>query len=143
MIDRDTAIQFLRFCVVGLFGAVAHYSTLIGAVELFGVNPVIASTLGFTAGGAVNYTLARFAVFETDRRHREALPRFLAVAFSGLILNGAAMTVLVEWLAFYYLPSQVLVTGCLIVWHYAANRFWSFSASSKPKAIRKSPARDG
>lgn len=127
MTGSTTLIQFLRFAGVGAVGTAAHYVVLITLVELGGVPPVAGSIAGFVTGALVNYALARRVVFDTTRSHGASLPKFLTVAVVGLMLNSAAMTVLVVWMALPYLPAQVLVTAGLLVWHYGANRLWTFS----------------
>ena len=118
--------QFTGFAAVGVAGMVAHYGVLTALVELAGVGAVLASVAGFVAGGFVNYGLNRRLVFRSDRSHRAAGPRFLAVAASGLVLNAALMALLVDHLGVHYLASQVLVTASLTVWHFLLNRFWTF-----------------
>ena len=118
--------QFAGFAAVGVFGLLAHYSVLTGMVELAGADAVLASVAGFVAGGFVNYMLNRALVFRSDRAHRAAGPRFVAVAASGLLINAAAMALLVDHLGLHYLPAQILVTGGLTVWHFLLNKLWTF-----------------
>lgn len=126
MISRGTAWQFVRFSLVGVCGAVAHYSTLIGAVEIAGASAVAGSMLGALAGATVNYVLARTFVFAARRSHAAAIPRFLATAAASAGLNGALMALLVTLLGLAYLPAQVLVTVLLAVVNYLASRHWAF-----------------
>ncbi|MEQ9329884.1 GtrA family protein [Thalassobaculum sp.] len=118
--------QFVGFAAVGSVGLAGHYLVLTGLVELQSVDPVAASVAGFVVGGLINYALNRRLVFRSDRAHSAAGPRFLAVAASGLVINGALMTVLVDWLEIYYLAAQVTVTVGLTVWHFALNKYWTF-----------------
>lgn len=120
--------QFAGFAAVGVFGLLAHYSVLTALVELAGADAVAASIAGFVAGGFVNYVLNRALVFRSDRAHRAAGPRFIAVAASGLVINAGAMALLVDHFGVYYLAAQVLVTGGLTVWHFLLNKFWTFRA---------------
>lgn len=123
-----TGSQFVRFLAVGVFGTAAHYALLILLVEGYGIWSVAASTCGFLVGAFVNYALSRLFVFETTRSHASSFPKFLFVAATGVVLNAGAMALLVSGMDWPYLPSQIGVTGCLVVWHYAANRFWTFRA---------------
>jgi len=120
--------QFVGFAAVGSVGLAAHYLMLTGLVELLAVDPVAASVAGFVVGALVNYGLNRRLVFRSDRAHRAAGPRFMAVAASGLVINAALMALLVDGLGVYYLAAQVLVTGGLTVWHFALNKYWTFRA---------------
>lgn len=126
MVTRRTARQFVRFSLVGLCGALAHYSTLIGSVELMGWSAVTGSMLGAFAGASVNYVLARLFVFDARRGHAGAIARFLATAAGSAMLNGALMAILVTILRLPYIPAQVMVTGGLVIVNYLASRHWAF-----------------
>ena len=118
--------RFGGFAAVGAVGTAFSYLLLVGLVELAGVDPVSASAAGFLLGAVVNYSLSRKLVFRSQRAHREALPRFLAVAGSGLLLNTLLMGLLTRHTAVPYLISQMLVTGLLLGWHYLLNVLWTF-----------------
>ena len=118
--------RFLTFAAVGLVGTGAHYATLTGLVELGGLDPVKGSVLGFIVGAFVNYILNYRITFHSDKRHREALAKFFAVAGSGFVLNALLMTVLVNSMGVQYMLAQIGVTGFLVFWHYALNAIWTF-----------------
>lgn len=120
--------QFLTFSGVGVVAAVAHYGVLILLVELGGVVPVIATLWGFLAGAGVSYLLNRRFTFKSDRPHRAAAPRFLAVSTGGFILNGLVMWALNEKLGIQYLAAQVMATLIVLFWNFSANRWWTFRA---------------
>jgi len=126
MIARRTARQFVRFSLVGLCGAVAHYSTLIGAVELAKASAVSGSMLGALAGAIVNYALARLFVFNAQRGHAGAIPRFLATAAASAVMNGALMAIIMTLFPVPYLAAQVVVTAILVMVNYLASRHWTF-----------------
>jgi putative flippase GtrA len=118
--------QISAFAGVGVVAAIAHYSVLIGAVELVAADPVLASLLGFVAGGIVSYGLNRRVTFTTSRSHAQAGWRFGVVAFGGFVLTGALMTLLVRQLGLPYLPAQVLTTLSVMVFTFSAHKSWSF-----------------
>ena len=120
-------LQFIQFASVGAVGTMAHYGLLVLLVEMLGVNSVAASTAGATLGALVNYVLNRRYTFRSEKRHREALTKFLVIAASGLALNASFMLIFVETLGLYYLVAQVLSTGLVLVWNFIGNRFWTFS----------------
>jgi len=118
--------RFFRFAGVGVFGTVVHYLVLVAAVESVGIRPLAASSIGFTAGALVNYMLNYRYTFRSDRRHREALPRFYLVAVAGFLINGLVMLVLAEKLGLQYLLAQVVATGIVLLWGFSANSMWTF-----------------
>jgi putative flippase GtrA len=118
--------QFLTFSGVGLVAAVAHFGVLIALVEGSGIAPVIATLWGFLAAVAVSYILNRRYTFKSDRSHRSAVPRFLAVSTGGFILNGLVMWLLNESWGVQYLLAQVIATVIVLAWNFSANRWWTF-----------------
>ncbi len=126
MASLHIARQFSAFFGVGLVAAVVHYGTLIGLVEGAGAGPVPATLAGYVLGGVVSYLLNRRHVFASDRPHREATWRFAVVAGVGFALTGLIMALLTGRLALPYLPAQVATTGVVMLWSFAANRWWTF-----------------
>ncbi|MBW8371826.1 MAG: GtrA family protein [Thiobacillus sp.] len=127
--------QFSLFSLVGAVGTIAHYALLFFLVSQLTVHPVAASVAGALLGALINYILNYRFTFRSARRHREALPRFLAIAAVGLALNTALMWLLVEPLRLHYLISQLIATACVLLWNYLGNRHWTFEKgiSCKPR----------
>ena len=118
--------QFGAFLFVGLFAFVAHYATLIVLAELLRTDTVLASAIGFVAGGITSYGLNYRFTFRSTKRHAAALPQFFLVALVGLALNTALMALLVKLLGLHYAVGQLITTGVLTLWHFGANRLWTF-----------------
>lgn len=118
--------QVSAFAGVGVLAAIAHYSVLIGAVELFRLDPVVASLTGFVAGGVVSYVLNRRMTFEATRSHVEAGWRFGVVAFGGFLATGLLMALFVKRLGLPYIPSQVATTLIVMLFTFTLHKFWSF-----------------
>ena len=119
------ARQFLSFATVGVFGTATHYATLIAGVSL-GVDPVIASALGWSLGAVVNYSLNYRFTFRSELSHRQAAPRFALVAATGLLLNTLLMTVEVGPLGLHYLVAQTFATGTILCCNFVLSRTWAF-----------------
>ncbi|MCG5238340.1 GtrA family protein [Azospirillum doebereinerae] len=120
--------QFLLFVMVGAAAAVVHYGTLIALAEGMTVPPVAASAAGFLAGGVVSYVLNYSHVFRSERSHAPTAAKFVAVAAVGLTLNSAILWALIHGASLHYLPAQIIATGLVMVWSFAANRYWTFGA---------------
>jgi putative flippase GtrA len=88
--------------------------------------PVVAGTLaGFCTGAFVNYVIARRFVFESERPHQTALPRFATIAAAGAAIN-TAIVALLYGAGLHYLLAQVIATAVVLVLNYFANRYWTF-----------------
>lgn len=131
---RSGYANLMRFAVVGVAGTSAHYALLLSLVEVAGVAYLWAAGAGFLLGALVNYVLSRMFVFASDRPHVDALPRFLLVALSGLLLTVMLMAGLVDLLGVHYLLAQVLTTVLLLFWHYLGNALWTFGQQPRPDA---------
>ena len=126
---RSLGGQILRFGGVGLIGTCSHYLILLALVEGLAVAPVVASSAGAVTGALINYILNRRYTFTSRRAHREALPRFMAVALAGLTLNAAILAVLLSW-GVHYMPGQLMATALVLLLSFAVNRSWTFEPKS-------------
>jgi putative flippase GtrA len=124
---RHPAIQFIDFAVVGAVGTGAHFVTLILLVQTAGWPPVAATTAGFLAGAIVNYALNYSLTFQSQAQHRDAMPRFLAIAFASMLVNVAIFWVLVHGMALHYLLAQIIATAVVLVVNFLANRALTFA----------------
>jgi putative flippase GtrA len=124
--------QLSAFVVVGVIATGLHYAALIGLKELAGVAVIPATLTGYVLGGLVSYILTRKHVFQSERRHDEAGWRFAVVAAVGFCLTWGFMRLFVSGLAAPYLPAQMVTTGIVMFWSFAANRFWTFGSKAHP-----------
>ncbi|MBS0309050.1 MAG: GtrA family protein [Proteobacteria bacterium] len=120
--------QFVRFAGVGCVSAIGHYGLLILLVHGAGVAAVPASSAGALLGALINYSLNYRFTFQSNKKHTESVGKFALVAVIGLLLNTLLMWIGVDLLHLYYLLSQILTTGLVMVWSFLGNRFWTFHA---------------
>ena len=119
--------QFKAFFIVGILAAAVHYGLLIALVEAAGWPPVAATLAGYVGGGALSYGLNRRHTFGSDRPHAEAGWRFALVAGIGFGLTWITMHMLVDRSGVPYLAAQIGTTALVMVWSFAANKFWTFA----------------
>ncbi len=118
--------QFLAFSGVGAVGTAAHYGVLLVLVEWGSLSAMLATTVGFAVGAGVNYVLSRHIVFRSTVPFGRGLLKFLSIAVIGASLNASLVGVLVGRLVLHYLLAQLVATGVVLVFNYAANRCWTF-----------------
>lgn len=119
---HDLLSRFVCFLGVGLIGTMTHYLALITLVQFVDWKPVPASMVGFTLGASLNYRIT----FQSNRCHREAILKFISVASIGLLLNSLILGLAVNYFNLYYLLAQVIATGLVLIWNFAAHRAWTF-----------------
>ena len=122
----DLGRQLVIFTLVGAFGTLAQYVLLVILVELLGIDAVIASTAGALLGAVINYVLNYRFTFNSTASHRVAVPKFLAVATVGFLINSSLMWVAVNLINLHYLIGQVTTTLLVLLWNFIGNRYWTF-----------------
>ena len=122
--------QFRSFVGIGVVTTALHYGVLVLLVQFAGIAPVPAALCGFTVGGVLSYRLNRRHTFGSERPHEEAIWRFTLVAGVAFVLTYALMRVLVEGWLIPYLPSQLVTSGLVMIWTFAANKLWTFCGES-------------
>lgn len=120
-----------RYTVAGGVATASHVVLMGVLVEARGWLPALASIAGAALGAAVAYVLNRAWTFAAhDVPHRQALPRFLAVAGAGALLNGALVWVGTAVLGAHWLLAQAVATLVVLLASYTVNQRWSFSSPS-------------
>ncbi len=130
------SVKLIRYIVVGVIGTAIHFGVLIALVERLGVEPVTASTIGFIITLVVSYMLNHRWTFRTDRGHLSAMPRYILVSVSGLLLNSGIMFVTVHILGLWYILGQSLVVVVVPLTNFLFNYHWSFRPVTYPAADR-------
>lgn len=118
--------QFIRYGGAGAIGTAAHFAVLTALVQLAGASPLGASTVGAIVGAIINYALNYRFTFASRRVHHVALPRFLAIAAMGIVLNAAVLYAALAFVRPHYLVAQVAATAAVLVAGFFANRKWTF-----------------
>lgn len=126
MLSRHTFKQFLFFTAIGGIGTGGQYVTLIALKEGGILTPLPASIAGFIVGAIINYFLNHRFTFNSTKPHKEAMAKFFIVASFGALINTGLMYVGIYLLHVYYLLAQIVATGIVLLWNFAANKLWTF-----------------
>ena len=118
--------EFLRFASVAVVGMTVHFTVLVTLVEFAGARALAASAIGFLLGAICNYFLNYHITFKSSKQHRDAMPKFLTVAVSGLALNTVVMTVTLETAQWSYQSAQIVAIVFVLVSNFTFNRVWTF-----------------
>ena len=131
---RHLVSQFITYAGVGSIGTVAHYLLLLFLVEQLHVTPYLGAVAGFMLGALVNYYLNHRITFRSQKRHHEALPKFLTVAAAGVVLTGLLMAWATERLHIHYFIAQLVTTALLLCLTFIGNRLWTFRHPGQGKS---------
>jgi putative flippase GtrA len=125
-LSDETVRRLKMFGLLGIVGTAAHYAVLVGLVEALNFKPVIATTLGFTVGAAVNYILNYRYTFKSKKAHSDTAPKFYLIAVLTGFLNAILVFIGVHSLNFNYLIVQILVTAVVFLTNFILNSRWTF-----------------
>ena len=109
----------------GGIATASHYAFTIAAVELLGMQPLWATSLGYAIGAIVKYCLNYTAAFRSTVPHRHAVVRYLLAQVVLLALNSAFFELLMR-AGLHYIAAQALTTILIIPPGYVMHRAWVF-----------------
>lgn len=138
---NNTLIQFFRYCFVGGIAFLADYGIMTLLAELCGFNPVVAATISFIVGLAINYCLSTLWIFRNSKI-KNRFTEFAAFAVIGVI--GLLMNALIIWFFQhtladlsifgsllpadkYYLIGKLVSTVIVFMWNFLARKFIIFN----------------
>ncbi len=120
------ATQFGKFLLVGGFSTALQYLILFALVQAAGVDPVVASSIGYVLSALANYDLNYRLTFRSRVPYLGGMLRFALVHAVGFLLNGSLMAAGTKLFGLHYLVAQVIATVVVLFWNFFANRRWTF-----------------
>jgi putative flippase GtrA len=130
VVEAPLLRQFVNFVIVGIPATIVHYAVLIALVETWRVNPVLATTAGFTAATVLSYVLNRRYTFDAQLVFGHGLVKYYAIMSVGVVLNGLIVDGLIR-LGAMYLLAQIIATCLVLSWNFVAARFFVFRGGAK------------
>jgi putative flippase GtrA len=122
--------EFVRYCLAGGTAFVADFTVFLLFAEFFGVNYLIANTLGFLVGLIVNYLISISWVF-TYRKYLKTAPElsfFAIIGIGGIALGNSGMWLLVEHLSLGHVHAKIIVTAGILLYNYSSKKYFLFRA---------------
>lgn len=121
------ATEFLRYLVAGGAAAATHLAVLAGLVQLSGAPKPMASAIGFCCAIPVNYIIQHRYVFQRSRGHSYYFVRYLAVTLTLMMVNVILFWIFTEIFGIFYILSQILVIGVIVIVNFLLNRAFTFA----------------
>jgi putative flippase GtrA len=116
--------NFSLHVLTGFAAVGVHYAMLYVLLQL-GVEPLVASGIGFCGGAATRFALAYWRVFAPTHGLTIAGRRFLIALGAQALANTALLALLLE-AGLHVWPAQIATTVLLTFGNYAAYRLWVF-----------------
>jgi putative flippase GtrA len=127
--SNNTAIQFLRYTLVGGCAFIVDFSSLFVLTSYYHIHYLISAAIAFLLGLAVNYTLSIIWVF-SQRKLRNMwieFALFSLIGVGGLLLNELFMWFFTEILLFHYLMSKAVSTVIVYLYNFFMRKLTLFS----------------
>ena len=121
-------IQFVRYGLVSVIALAVDFGGMVLLVELFSIHYLVAATVSFISGLAVNYLLSRAWVF-TERKYESRVKEFIiftSIGIVGLLLNNSIMWLAVERIGIYYIFSKIIATILVFFWNFGLRKMLVF-----------------
>jgi putative flippase GtrA len=139
--------RFLRFAVVGIFGAVVDFGTFNILTSLVGLTAVVASIFSFLAAVVSNFTWNRYWTYPDSRSKpiSRQLIQFTFVSLIGLAIRTPLIAVLNRLFIYVLSQTDLALNGVLSIrviagnlalaiavivvmfWNFFVNRYWTYS----------------
>jgi putative flippase GtrA len=137
--------RFLRFALVGSFGAIIDFGIFNLLTQNFSISAVAASVISFVAAVFSNFTWNRYWTYPDSRSKHIAhqLSQFLLISFIGLIIRTPLFAYLENISVQYFTKSNLLLPFTptfighnislaiaiivVMLWNFFANRFWTYA----------------
>ena len=117
------------FTLIGAIAAAVHYVVAVSLEGGLAVAPAWANIAGFACAFPVSYLgHSKLSFARHAATHRQALPRFLAIALTGFFGNQVLLLSALAWLSWPFWVVLALVMGVIACLTYVLSRYWAFNA---------------
>lgn len=140
---KHHALQLARFSTVSLFCFALGLGVLTGLHELAGVHYLVAYGASFIVTSSLGYLLNGRYTFCARPRDHSGLIRYMGVNVTLLVVNGAALRLLVEQLHVWYLTATLLLAAFNTPVSFLAHRAVSYRLGFRPAGPAVTTQSDG
>ena len=118
--------QLIKFGFVGFLCFFIDWGIMVFLTEVFGINPLISSTISFTVSVTVNYILSVTFVFETDKNANKGsqFVIFVLLSIVGLGANELCMWLGTDLLGIHYMITKVGATAVVMVYNFITRKIF-------------------
>lgn len=121
--------ELFWFGVIGVSAMAVHYLAVTLLLVPAGLSPLIANVIGFLIAFQVSYHGHRRQTFQARHvPHRQALPRFFAVACLSFAVNEVMYAGLLNFTGLDYRVALLIVLFTVAALTFVLGKLWAFSA---------------
>jgi len=120
--------QFKKFIVIGVLSTVVNYSIFYVLYKFFGINYIIASSVGFMVGVLAGYNFNKIWTFGIKEKSNIYLVKYWVVYITSLLLGLVLLEVLVSAAGIFPEIANVIVIAFTTCTNFCGTKFWVFKA---------------
>jgi putative flippase GtrA len=118
--------QFIKFCIVGFFGALLNYSTFFALYSYLYVNYIIASGTGFVFSLFLAFYLNKNYTFKNKTNSKLLIIKYFLVNIFSLCLGLISLAIIVEILYLNVYLSNFIVIGIQTTSNFIGSKLFVF-----------------
>jgi dolichol-phosphate mannosyltransferase len=121
-------LQLLKFGIVGGSGYLINLAVFAVLAGNLGLHHIFAAIGAFVVALANNFLWNRHWTFEAGHGHPGfQAARFLAVSVGALLINLAALELLISGASMSDLPAQAVAVAVAMPFNFLGNKLWTFA----------------
>ncbi len=117
--------EVVVFGVVGVAATLVHYFSAILAIEVLGLNVLVANMVAYCVAVGVSFFGHSLLTFRATLTH-ERLVKFVAVSLSALAVSQALLWLLTKIDVFGHRVNMLAVVCVVPCYTYLLNKFWVY-----------------
>ncbi len=124
--NHSKASELFRYLLAGGAALLVHLLVLSVLVEIFEIDKIVASAVGFICATPVNYILQKIYVFKSTAKLISSFSIYCIITILTLILNTILFWLLLSMLSLHYTIIQVVTVFIIFNLNYYLNRNFTF-----------------
>ena len=127
LLQREGLTHFIRFLIVGGISTGVNYAVFFVLLDDLGIRYQLASTCGFLSGVLVGFPLNKAWTYQdSSKMTATVLYSYIAVYLASLVINIAAITVLVGVMHLEPLIANIVTILITTMTNFLGTKFWVF-----------------
>ena len=121
--------RFIKFCLVGLSGAVINLGLLYILTEFAGFYYIISSIIAIEISIITNFLFNNAWTWGDRKKKGIFLSRFAKfnlVSIGSLVINAGILYTLTTFAGIYYIISNIIGIIAAALWNFFVNHYWTF-----------------
>lgn len=127
-------IQFIKFCIIGAAATIVSYLIFYVTLNFFGINYLVASSLGFCSGVLFGYSFNCKWTFSHNKNQYNAL-KYWSVYLISLLLSLIFLKIVVDYLGIQPEFANIVSIGLTTITNFVGTKFFVFKNDSKKHSL--------